>query len=306
MPELPEIAVLAAQMTAELTGKTVAAVHVRQPKCLNVSPEELAAGLVGRILGETRQHGKWLVTAVTGGADSDGDSRLAINLGMGGDLLYHQASPSAPGQAPFCAETAPPVPDQQQPEQPAQYQVRMDFADGSALTARFWWFGHVHLIGGQCGGGGSGPGGRDHPTMELGPSPLDLTGAEFAALISRSKASGVKSFILDQRRLAGVGNVYAQDPLWIARIHPLRKAGSLSREEVSALYAAICSVLKTSIAKGGLQYERDLYGNRGGYGRDDYAVAYREGEACPRCGGKVTKIKTGSTSTHICPACQVI
>lgn len=298
MPELPEIAVLAAQMTDELTGKTVAAVDVRQPKCLNVSPEELAAGLVGRNLGQTSQLGKWLVTPVTGSADGDGESRLAINLGMGGDLLYHRAS--APGQAPVSAETASPQPDQ--PEQPAKYQVRLDFADGSALTARFWWFGHVHLIASSGGGSGS----HDHPTKELGPSPLDLTEAEFAALIAHSKASGVKSFILDQRRLAGVGNVYAQDPLWLARIHPLRKAGSLTPEEVSALHTALCSVLKTSIAKRGLQYERDLYGNPGGYGRDDYAVAYREGEACPRCGEAITKIKTGSTSTYICPACQVI
>jgi formamidopyrimidine-DNA glycosylase len=300
MPELPEIAVLAAQMTAELAGKAVAAVHVRQPKCLNVTPEELAAGLVGRTLGGTRQHGKWLVTPLKGGADIDGEPRLAINLGMGSDLLYHRAS--APGQATVSAETASPQLDQP-PEQPAQYQVRIDFADGSALTARFWWFGHIHLVGGAGTDSGSG---RDHPTKGLGPAPLDLTEAEFAALISRSKASGVKSFILDQRRLAGIGNVYAQDPLWLARIHPLRKAGSLAPDEVSALHAALCSVLNTSIAKRGLQYEKDLYGNRGGYGRDDYAVAYREGEACPRCGETITKIKTGSTSTYICPACQVI
>jgi formamidopyrimidine-DNA glycosylase len=123
MPELPEIAVLATQMTAELAGKTVAAVHVRQPKCLNVTPEELAASLVGRTLGETRQHGKWLVTPLKGGADIDGEPRLAINLGMGGDLLYHPAS--APGQATVSAETASPQPGHQQPEQPAQYQYQV-------------------------------------------------------------------------------------------------------------------------------------------------------------------------------------
>ncbi|MDP2871665.1 MAG: DNA-formamidopyrimidine glycosylase family protein [Bacillota bacterium] len=270
MPELPEITVLATQMTAELKGRTIGAVDVVQPKCLNVPAEEFARGMTGQMLGETRQRGKWLLTSLSGGGS------LAINLGMGGDLYYH-----APG-----VETTHP------------YQVRVAFGDGAALTARFWWFGHVHLV--------PPPGqGTHEPTAVLGPSPLGLSAEEFERLAAGSRASGVKSFLLDQRKLAGVGNVYGQDPLWLARIHPLRKLGSLSTEELRALYAALRTVLETSIAKRGLQYERDLYGAAGGYGRDDYAVAYREGEACPRCGAAIEKIKTGGTSSFVCPACQV-
>jgi len=190
---------------------------------------------------------------------------------MGGDFHYRRPgarSGEASGAAP-----------------PEKYQFKLTFSDGSELALRFWWFGCVHIA-------------RSGELARL----LDL--ARFRRMVAARPRRSVKSFLLDQKVLAGIGNVYAQAPLWGARLHPDRHLGSVSPAEVDALWASLRGVLERSIAKGGLAYERDLYGNPGGYGREDYDVAYRTGEPCPRCGAAIQKIKTGATSTRLCPECQ--
>ena len=142
-------------------------------------------------------------------------------------------------------------------------------------------------------------------TADLGPNALDLTLEEFRALL-RGRRGGIKAFLLDQKRIAGIGNVYVQDPLFKAGIHALRRIDTLSEDEVEALWRAIRETLQESIDHGGSHWEQNLYGEQGRWDSSYLLVAYREGQPCPRCGTAVEKIKTGSTSTHICPNCQPV
>lgn len=267
MPELPETTLLARQLNEALPGRAISSVEIRQPKCLNVGPAAFVEHTTGKTFGEVTVRGKWILADLR-----PGQVRLCLNLGMGGEVLL------------IAPETA----------MPEKWVVRMGLADSHLIAIRFWWFGYVHLaLPGVSG-----------PWDELGPSPLAMSCAEFRRILRRSPAAGVKSLLLDQRRIAGVGNVYVQDPLWMARVHPMRKVRSLTDDEIDALYKALRERLELAVANNGSRHELDIYGRPGNWGKEEYFVAYRGGEPCPRCGTPVAKIKTGATSTFICPECQ--
>jgi len=264
MPELPEIAVFARDMQKELLGRRISGIEVLQPKCLNVPEEAFEAVLTGADIVAVTPHGKWIQVETSQGW-------LLLNLGMGGEILLTDRD-----------------------HLPEKYRLIFDLADGQCLAVNFWWFGSVHYVK-QL---------HEHQQVSaLGPDVMSLTLDDFCALL-RGRRGGVKSFLLDQKRMAGIGNVYAQDPLFKARIHPLRAINTLSDDEIQALYHAIRETLQESIDHGGAAYELNLYGEHGGWDNSFLLVAYREGEPCPTCGTKIEKIKTGSTSTHICPSCQ--
>lgn len=268
MPELPEIAILSKQMTKQLTGKRIADVHLTQPKCLNM-PVKRYRRVIGKRVNETTAKGKWLFTNLH--PDS-----LLLNLGMGGDLIYHKNEATIP----------------------QKYQLRISFKDESALTASFFWFGYIHLVFE-----------KELPkhimTNNLGISALDkeLTVERFASLLS-GRRGAIKSFLLDQRNISGIGNVYVQDPLFKAKIHPLRLIPTLRPREIQALYQSIQDVLNQSLRLGGLRYERNLYGRNGNYGPENFLVAYKTGKPCPVCRTRIVKIRTGSTASYVCPNCQ--
>ena len=140
-------------------------------------------------------------------------------------------------------------------------------------------------------------------SAKLGPNAIDVTLAEFRELLSKRKGA-IKSLLLNQERIAGIGNAYVHDILFFARLHPLRTIDTLSDDEVEALWDGIQKGLKPALKKGGAFYERNLYGKRGGFKMKDIIVGYREGKPCPACGEKIVKIKTGGTSSFICPKCQ--
>ena len=139
---------------------------------------------------------------------------------------------------------------------------------------------------------------------KLGPNALDISPEQFQALLAGQR-SAVKSFLLDQSHLAGIGNAYIHDILFLAKLHPLRLINTLSPQEVDNLYAAIHSGLEPSLQKGGAFYEANLFGQKGGFLFEDVLVGYRQGQPCPECASPIQKIKTGSTSSFICPTCQV-
>jgi formamidopyrimidine-DNA glycosylase len=266
MPELPEITLLARQMQAELTGRTIAGVEVLQPKCLNVPTETFVAGLIGARLLGVRGRGKWLFTETTQGW-------LLLSLGMGGEILLVTRD-----------------------RLPEKRRLVFDFSDGACLAVNFWWFGYAHYV----------PSDRlaEHTmTAKLGPNALDLTAADLRAMFNGQRGQ-VKTYLLDQSRMAGIGNAYVHDILFLAHLHPLRKVNSLTEAEVDALAQAIHDGLQPSIDKGGAFYEVNLYGQKGGFTMDDILIGYKEGQPCPTCGTPIAKIKTGSTSSFICPTCQ--
>jgi formamidopyrimidine-DNA glycosylase len=264
MPELPEITILARDMHHELASRTIRDVEVFQPKCLNLSPPQFRAALSGAAIRAVTSRGKWLQVETTRGW-------LLLNLGMGGEILLTHRD-----------------------HLPEKYRIIFDLAEGEAVVVNFWWFGYAHHVASLA----------EHPmTASLGPDFMGLSLVQFRAML-HGRRGGIKSFLLNQKQVAGIGNVYVQDPLFKAGIHPLRTVNTLSDNEIEALWHALCETLQESIDHGGSHWEQNLYGEHGRWDNRFFHVAYREGQPCPTCGTAIEKIKTGSTSTHICPACQ--
>ena len=270
MPELPEIISRAREMNLALPGKQIKAIEVVQPKCLNLPPKDFADSITNAIIEEVNHHGKWIKVKTTRGW-------LLFNLGMGGEILLTTRQ-----------------------EMPVKYRLVFDFTDETCLVINFWWFGYAY-----------------HAAIDdlnsipmitrLGPNVLDLSREEFSDLVhSQKRTVRVKAFLLDQSKMAGIGNAYIHDILFLAGLHPMRNLGSLSEEEIDWLHNAINDGLTPSIEKGGAFYETTLHGNKGGFGTEDIMVGYRAGSPCPQCGTTIEKIRTGSTSSFICPLCQPI
>jgi formamidopyrimidine-DNA glycosylase len=266
MPELPEVASRAGEIQKHLIGKTIRDIEVLQSKCLNVTPRKFKSALKGAELLEVTYHGKWIFTKTTKGY-------LLLNFGMGADAFLVAAD-----------------------ELPEKRQVVLFFDDGTALPFKFWWFGHVHYVAdGQLE--------KHKMSAKLGPNAIDISKDEFREMLKGRRGS-VKSFLLNQERIAGIGNAYAHDILFLAGLHPDRKLDTLSEGEVDGLWQAVRDGLLPSLKKRGAWYERSLKGRRGGFKMTDILVGYREGEPCPKCKTKIVKLKTGSTSTFICTKCQ--
>jgi formamidopyrimidine-DNA glycosylase len=117
----------------------------------------------------------------------------------------------------------------------------------------------------------------------------------------------IKSYLLDQRFIAGIGNVYIQDILWHARLHPNRKAITLQSEDITRLHSAIRHVLQQGIELGPGPGEKDVWGKRGIWkqSRSWPKIGYRTGEECPECGEIIEELRVGSTKSYICPRCQI-
>jgi len=143
-------------------------------------------------------------------------------------------------------------------------------------------------------------------TAKLGAEPLDkgFTPASLAKIFS-SRSTPVKTLLLNQSLIAGIGNMYADEALWAARIHPLRPASSLSKQEITWLHHAVKSVLEQAIRNKGASV-RNYRGADGAAGRahTEFAVAHRLGQRCPRCGTPVARIVVGQRGTYYCPKCQ--
>ncbi len=267
MPELPEISQLASQMNTHLVGKTFFGIEILQPKCLNIPVEEFTQNLVGAQILSASSRGKWVFVETSQGW-------LLLNLGMGGEILLIDRG-----------------------HLPEKRRLIFDFVDGSCLSVNFWWFGNAHYAAaGNL---------ADHkPTARLGPNVLDLSLADFNARLTGQKTA-VKTYLLDQNRVAGIGNSYIHEILFQAKIHPLRKINTLTMDEIKALYDAVHAILQSSLDQGGAFYEMDLFGRKGGFTVEQYGIGYRPGQLCPVCTTPIEKIKTGGTTSFICPVCQV-
>ncbi len=266
MPELPEVANLARQLNERLPGRQIRSIEVLQPRCLNLPEDEFRAALEGARIDSAANRGKWILVHTDRGW-------LLLNLGMGGELLLVERAGL-----------------------PAKRRLAFEFADGGLLSVNFWWFGYAHYAPED--------GLAAHAMVsKLGPNALEVTEEQLRGMVAGQRGR-VKDFLLDQSKIAGIGNAYVHDILWMARLHPLRKLATLSAEEVAGLHRAIDLGLRPSLEKGGAFYEVDTYGQKGGFTAEEIQVGYREGQPCPRCSAPITKIKTGGTSSFICPECQ--
>ncbi|MCL2517072.1 MAG: hypothetical protein FWF15_00785 [Oscillospiraceae bacterium] len=199
---------------------------------------------------------------------SNGEQVL-LSLGMGADILFFENEANLL----------------------EKYQIKLRFTDGSGYTARFWWFGKFALAAAD--------------TLDIGIDPFDerFTPEYFANLL-KGKKTQIKAFLMDQKNVGGIGNMYMHDILFGARLHPQRKISDMSGDDIERLYKSMVDVLNLSRYKGAFMYENDFFGQKGTYGMDDFLVGYKENQPCPVCGEKIINRKTGNTSTFICPACQ--
>ncbi|MDY7042293.1 MAG: DNA-formamidopyrimidine glycosylase family protein, partial [Chloroflexota bacterium] len=211
MPELPEITNLARQMKVELVGKTIAAIEVLQPKSLNVSEDDFVVALTGAEIRDVRARGKWIFVQTTQGW-------LLLFLGMGGEILL------------VTRDTL-----------PEKRRLVLDFTDGTSLAVNFWWFGYAHWTDDLA---------EHKMTARLGPGALDLRADDLHRMFG-GRRGRLKSFLVDQSKVAGIGNVYIQDILFRAGLHPLRAINTLSEAEVNALARAIRESLQTAVDLGG-------------------------------------------------------
>lgn len=270
MPELPEIIVLSRQMNDEIRGKIIVEVEILQPKNLNIPVNEFIEEIVDQKIVSVKPRGKWLRLKL------NGEFFLLINLGIGGELLYFEKGD----------------------RRPKEYQFRINFNDDSGFTLNFSWFGYVHLVKKAKL--------KEHKMFgELALSPLDKAFTfEYLKNLIEGRKGRIKSFLLNQRKISGIGNVYVQDLLFKAMLHPNKKIKTMSNREVKNLYSSMIEVLTKSIELGGLVYEKDFYGNRGGFSAEEFLVGYKTGKPCPVCSTTIEKIRVGNTASYICPTCQ--
>lgn len=270
MPELPEVETTRRGIERHLRGRRVSAVRVRERRLRRPVPPRLEHALPGQVIEAVERRGKYLLLRTTAGT-------VLIHLGMSGSLRIVA------------------------PEQPAQKHDHVDILCAGGVCLRLRdprRFGLVLWITGDP---------ARHPLLRgIGPEPL---GQDFGGALLRAAAHGrrsaVKPFIMDAGVVAGVGNIYANEALFRAGIHPLRAAGRISAARYERLATAIRAVLTEAIAQGGTTL-RDFYHGAGepGYFSLRLAVYGREGEPCPRCGQAIRCVRLGQRSTYYCPGCQ--
>ena len=267
MPELPEVETTVRGLAHVLEGRRIASVEARRPDLRRALPVDLGQRLTGAVVTGLRRRAKY------GLIDTDRGDTLVFHLGMSG---HWRVDPAAIGKH-------------------DHFIIATEDGRRVALNdARR--FGSLDLIPTDELG--------SWPTFEaLGPEPLDLDPRELKRRLSGRKAA-IKLLLLDQRIVAGLGNIYVCEALYRAGIHPRRAGGSLSLERLRRLVSAIHDVLAAAIAAGGSTL-RDFAAPDGelGYFSKTFAVYDREGRACG-CGGRVRRIVQGGRSTFYCPRCQ--
>ncbi|HLH65422.1 MAG TPA: bifunctional DNA-formamidopyrimidine glycosylase/DNA-(apurinic or apyrimidinic site) lyase [Solirubrobacteraceae bacterium] len=271
MPELPEVETIRRQLAPRLEGRRILGAQILDARWTRPQdPAAVAAGLRGRVIAGLERRGKYLVWRL------DDERFLLVHLRMTGTLLVD-----------------PPV-------EPPHTRVRIALEGGVRLVyddPRRFGTGHLLVGSDEL---------DRHLDARLGVEPLtpQFTAAHLRAL-ARGRRAPIKSFILDQRRIAGVGNIYADEALHLAGIHPLRPAGSLRGAQIEALREAIVRALQSGIDARGATIDdfRHVDGARGSF-QDRFRVHRREGLPCPRCGTAIVKLVVGGRGSYVCERCQ--
>jgi formamidopyrimidine-DNA glycosylase len=290
MPELPEVEVTRRRIAPLLEGRRVARVHTSRPSYFFLTPPaRLRRGLEGRALGALTRVGKYLL------ADVEGGGRLLLHLGMTGQLFADGVSSVRLLSASRRAALAP---EEQQRFAPDRHtHLRFEFSDGgpAVLFRDVRKFGKVQLLA---------PGERSERLERLGTDALATSGAQLFAA-TRGRSAAIKTLLLDQAVLAGTGNIYADEALFLAGVRPRRPSGRVTRAECERIADGLRRVMLRSIETGGSSISDYVApdGSDGAY-QDERRVYAREGEACAVCGSSIRRAVLGQRSAHWCPGCQ--
>jgi len=288
MPELPEVETVRAGLERLIVGRIISNVSVHDsPKSFPNSPSDVEQFVRNNVVTAVRRRAKVLLIELSS------EYTLVTHLKMTGQLVFIGTERFGAGHPNDSLIGA--LPDK-------STRVSIAFAEGSHLyfndQRKFGWM-------------------KLYPNLEVpnidfmkkvGPEPLEdsFTALEFTARIRRRNNTTIKAALLDQTVLAGIGNIYADESLWGAKIHPASRVRDLSDEQLALLLAEIKYVLKLAIEKGGSTDRNyvNAEGKRGSY--IDFARVFRrEGLECPRCGTVIEKSKVAGRGTHTCPVCQV-
>jgi formamidopyrimidine-DNA glycosylase len=275
MPELPEVETVRRMLAACVPGRTIRRARVSRQRLRAATLAALPRRLAGRVFALPRRVGKFLLL------DFEGGATLLSHLGMSGRWLFWHADVEADDSMPHV-------------------HLSLEFADG----ARLWYqdirrFGMLRVVPTDALA-------RDASLRLLGPDPLvSPPTRESLHALARGARTSVKSFLLDQRRIAGLGNIYVSEILFRAQVDPRRNAGGLTPGEWERVAAEVVPVLEHSIARMGTTFStyRTVWNEPGGYG-DQLLVYDRAGEPCRRCGEPVKRIVQAGRSTFFCPRCQ--
>jgi len=291
MPELPEVEVTRRLISPLLVGRSIARVIATRPSYFFLTPPAaLRRRLVGRRVTGIERVGKYLLASI------DDGSRLLLHLGMTGQLFGGGVSSVRLLSSAAGAALTPEA--QARGFRPDRHtHLRLGFADGGpeVVFRDVRKFGKVQLLA---------PG-EDSPRLRLlGQDALGASGARLFAA-SRARRTPIKSVLLDQSVLAGVGNIYADEALFLAGVRPARAARRVTRAECAAIARRVRQVLRRSIETGGSSISDYVRpdGEDGRY-QDERRVYGRTGEPCPRCGTPIRRRVIGQRSSHFCPRCQ--
>lgn len=287
MPELPEVETVKRGLKKLLIGKRISQISNDWPKSFPNSTDDVEQFAIGSKITDIRRRAKVLII------DLDSQYSFVIHLKMTGQMVYRSNQYSFGAGHPSDSLIGT-LPDK-------STRVEIKFTDNSYLffndQRKFGW---MRLL----------------PTTmiqeldffkKVGPEPLssNFTSAVLKERLNRRQRSAIKAVLLDQSVIAGIGNIYADESLWGAKIHPLTTVGDISKNKLKNLHTEIQFVLSLAIEKGGSTDKNyvDAEGKKGSY-MSFARVFRREGLSCPRCGTEILKIRAAGRGTHYCPKCQ--
>ena len=274
MPEMPEVEIIRRYLDKQLAGQRIEAFESLLPRQIQFpAPDKFEAMVCGQEIAGMGRRGKYMLMRLVSGTE------LVFHLRMTGSLVYVPAGETFDNN-----------------------HIRQIFY---LLGGGRLYFADIRTFGTICAVQ-PGEEGLVRGLAEMGPEPLS---PEFTPTYLQQEAHGrrtpVKNFLLDQRRVGGIGNIYADEALFLAKVHPSREAGSLTVEEWQHLHAAVNQVIAAGIEDGGTTF-RDYRNGAGGKGshQDNLYVYNRQGEPCRECGVLIEYTKLGGRGTHYCPMCQ--
>ncbi|OBC02214.1 DNA-formamidopyrimidine glycosylase [Mycobacterium sp. 852002-40037_SCH5390672] len=284
MPELPEVEVVRRGLHAHVVGKTITAVRVHHPRAARrheAGPADLTARLLNARITGTDRRGKYLWLLLdTEPAGHESDTALVVHLGMSGQMLLG-AVPRA---------------DHVRISALLDDGTVLSFADQRTFGG--WMLADLLEVDGSV---------VPEPVAHLARDPLDPRFDAYAVVkVLRRKHSEIKRQLLDQQVVSGIGNIYADEALWRAKLNGVRLSDTLNRKQLTAVLDAAAAVMRDALAKGGTSFD-SLYVNvngESGYFERSLDAYGREGEACRRCGAVMRREKFMNRSSFYCPKCQ--
>ena len=279
MPELPEVETIKRQLNLLAAGKKISQVEILLPKIVKAPLAEFKKAVVGAKIKEFNRRAKILIIELNNGWS------ILIHLKLSGQLIYQNQISNIKNQ-----------------NLRKYTHVILHFSDGSHLLFNdMRQFGYIKLV----------------KTEELdeflkkegfGPEPFDknFTLARLVAILDKKPHAKIKQFLMDQKNIAGIGNIYSDEILFASGVHPLRRIKDLKPSEIKAVYKNIKKILSEAVKAKGTSADLylDAYGRQGSF-LPKLKVYGRQGQKCVKCQGEIKRIKIGGRSAHFCPKCQI-